>query len=425
MIGTQLLWMSLPFTDSVMIGQLGQEPLAALGICSTFYTFLLVTAIGLLSALNPMISQCFGAREFKKIPGIVQSGMVVALGYSFFIFLALFFAEDVLLLMGQDPRLVKIGSEYLKAISWGVPAQVLFIVFRQYADAIGFPKPVVIMIFIGALTNLVLDYVFIYGWGPIPAMGVAGPGHASSLVNWVLAIGLYFFTKHHHRFKDFGTWNGWKVSTPVIKESLILGTPLAGSMLMEVGYFCGSTWLAGLMGPLETAAHQIALTIASTTFMIPLGLSFAVSVQLGHYAGAGDIEGIRRVAKLGALNTFCIEIINATLLFILAPTIGALYTTDPATQELAAWLLRIAGVFQIFDGLQVLGMHALRGLKDTRIPFFFALFSYWVVGMSLSVTLAFKFKLGISGVWFGMVIALACAALLNLSRLRRLTLDLR
>jgi multidrug resistance protein, MATE family len=418
---TQMLLMSTVVVDTIMVGRLGTRELAALGISSTYYTFLFVVAIGILTAVNPLISHAHGAEKHERIPHIVHHGLVLALICAAINWLLLSTSPTMLLLLRQDPELVALGDKYLRALGWGLPGLMIFIVLRQYADAIGFPKPAVILMTMAFFVNWLLDYLWIHGnWG-FPALGVAGAGYATSLVNTLLALGLLCFTKWHPRFRSYHLWKKPVFEKDLFSKLLKLGIPMAGGMLTEVGYFCGSTWIAGIIGTVPLAAHQVALNVASFTFMIPLGLAFAASVRVGHFIGAKKLQSAREVGFMGFGLALGIEIINVGVMFFFAPQIASLYIQDPATHDLAVLLLRTGALFQIFDGLQVVGMHSLRGLQDTQIPFFNTVLAYWLIGGPISWWLAFHSTLGVQGIWVGMIISLLFAAILHLWRFEKLS----
>ncbi|NBT58360.1 MATE family efflux transporter [bacterium] len=419
MVLTQLLWMTMPVVDNMMVGHLGTEALAGMAIATTYYWLLQLVCLGILSAVNPLIAHAFGRSQTHEFRKMIQSGLVLSGALSVLMAAVLYFGEPILLFLGQKPELVLIANQYLKAIIWGVPFHLAFIVFRQFFDSVEDPKPTIVMVIFGACLNAFLDWSLIYGEFGFPSLGVAGAGFATAFTQGVLCFGLGSYLGLSPKYQALQITKRLEVSWHVIREMIGIGLPSSGSMLSEMIYFSGSTLIMGLLGTAAVASHQIALNVASATFMIPLGVSFAVSVRVGGFAGRKDWIGVTRVGKAGLVLCLGLAFLNASLLLVFAETIVKLYNSDPEIKLLAKKLVRIAGVFQFFDGLQVVGIYILRGLKDTRIPFLNTLFSYGVIGMSVSVGLAFGLNQGPVGFWLGMILALGIAAALHQLRFRR------
>lgn len=420
MVATQVLWMTMPIVDNMMVGKLGAIPLAAMAIATTYYWLLQLLCFGILSTVNPLVAHAFGGGKISEMRKILQSALFLALLLSLGMSFALVVGKTALAHLGQDPNLLVISQEYLSRIVLGVPFHLSFIVFRQFCDALENPKPTIILVFGGAILNATLDYLLIYGNGGFPAMGVAGAGMATSLAQMFLCLGLVSYLIFTKKYRTFELFKKVDVQRGPIKEMLRLGLPSSGAMLAEMVYFSGSTLLMGLLGTLEVAAHQIALNVASATFMIPLGVSIAVSVRIGLGAGKRDFRAVDLAGRVGFFICLILGVMNAGFLVLFAEDIVHLYSQDLAVVEMARALIVIAGVFQIFDGLQVLGIYALRGIKDTRIPFLNTLISYALVGMGLSVWLSFYRNQGPMGFWTGMVVALAVAAFLHQRRFKKL-----
>ena len=421
MILAQLLWMTMPVVDNMMVGGLGAEALASMAIATTYYWLLQLVCLGIISSLNPLVSHAFGGNQHGAFRGFIQSGLVLSVGLAFLMMASLMLGNKALGLLGQPPNLLIGASQYLNAVVWAVPFQLCFMVFRQFLDSVEDPKPTIVLVFVGALLNAVCDYLLIYGKGGFPRLELAGAGYATALTQSFLCLGLLAYLSRSKKHRGLQLWKKNEVRGETMREMLRLGLPSSGAMLAEMAYFSGSTLIMGLLGTTEVAAHQIALNIASVTFMVPLGVSFAASVRIGGYCGKKDALGVRKAGRVGLIVCLALAVFNATLLLIFAPYIVRLYRAGHEVSELAIRLVRIAGLFQIFDGLQVLGIHSLRGIKDTRVPFFNTLFSYAIIGMGLSLVLTFHYQLGPVGFWTGMIVALAVAAVLHHKRFYLLT----
>jgi len=412
MVVTQLLWMSMPVVDNIMVGSLGGDALAALAIAGAYFTFFLVGMIGVISAINPMVSQAHGAKDYALIPKIVHQGLISAFILSTAMVVGLSFSNRILLLLGQPEHLVRLGSEYLHAMAFGVPFQALFICLRQFCDGVEDPKPTIVMVFLASILNIPFDYVLIHGAYGFPKLGVAGAGVATSTLNAFLALGLLAYTFKSKKYKAYFVWKNFHFSKSLFHEIWRVGGPSAGTFLAEVGYFASSTLLVGLLGASEVASHQIALNIASVSFMIPMGLGFAVSVRVGHYVGMKKQNEVQVPWSIGMVMALIISIGAALLFYFGGEYLVRIYTSDPAIVILGTKLLKIAGIFQVFDALQAMGVQSLKGLKDTKLPFLYTMISYWIVGMGVSVYCGFHLLWGPEGVWFGMVVSLLLVAVL-------------
>lgn len=412
MVVTQLLWMSMPVVDNIMVGSLGGEPLAALAIAGAYFTFWLMTIIGVLSAVNPMVSQAHGAKDYSLIVRTVHQGLFVSILMAAMMLLGFTVSKPVLLFLGQPSPLVEIAGEYLFALAFGIPFQALFYCLRQFCDGVEDPKPTIILVFIASVMNVGLDYTFIHGHYGFPKMGVAGAGAATSIANVFLALGLIAYTAFSKKYKAYYIWKDIHFSKDLFKEVFRIGLPSAGIFLAEVGYFASSTLLVGIMGASQVASHQIALNIASVSFMVSMGLGFATSVRVGHYVGMGKEKDVRVPWSIGMWSAFIFSVFSALLFYFGGRYLILIYTHDETVVALGVKLLKIAGLFQIFDAIQCLGVQSLKGLKDTKIPFLYTMISYWIVGMGVSVYCGFYLLWGPEGVWAGMVISLILVALL-------------
>lgn len=417
-MGAQLLWLSMVFVDNIMVGRLGQDPLASMAMASTLFSFLYVSSMGVLSALSPIISHAFGAGQQDTIATTVRQGIRLSVLLSLVIILVFFQSHAILGFLGQKEHLLGDARSYLIALAWGVPAQVGFICLRQFSEAISDTKASFIIVAIGASLNVPLDYALIFGkWG-LPELGVVGAGYATSTLSWVMLISMVVYMGLSRKYQAYGIWKGpFRTDWGTIREIIRIGVPTSGGMVAEMAFFGGTTLMMGTIGSQALASHQIALNAAAFMFMLPLGLSIGVAIRLGQLRGANDVLGVRVASRASLLITLGTQCIPASLFLLYPEPIARLYTSDPELLGLACYLLQIGGIFQIFDGLQVVGIAALRGLKDTRIPFINTLISFWLVGAPFGMWLTFSKGVGPSGLWFGMMGGLALASALHWGRL--------
>lgn len=421
-MGAQCLMLSMVFVDNVMVGHLGPEPLGAMAMASVVYGIFFVTSIGLMSALSPLISQAFGAKDFDKVGFYFRQGLYVAGFCAAAAILLITQSDHLLALLGQKAKLIPIARTFLRAIAWGTPAQMAYVCIRQYTEGTSDTPPSIITVGIGTIINALLDYGLIFGnWG-FPKLGVAGSGYATASVQWAMALAMFGYVSVSPKYLRYRFWKGsFAFDWTAIKEIFGLGLPLAGGMISEVAFFGGSTLVMGTIGTRELAAHQIAMNAASFTFMIPLGLAIAAAIRIGQLTGMKNLEQVRVAGQVSLRLTVLLQLISASC-FILMPTlISRMYTSSVDIIALSTRFLVVAGIFQIFDGLQVMGINLLKGISDTRRPFINSFVSYWVVGAPSALALTFPLKIGPTGLWYGMLVGLASASLLHWLRFRALT----
>lgn len=418
-IVSQLGQVGMNTTDTIMVGPLGGEALAAAGLGSALHFFSVMLCTGVIIGVSPLISQAFGAGRVDHCRGLLVQGLWLALGLAIPVTAVSFFGHELALWLGQDPGVAGLAGEYLTALAWGVAPVFLFMAFRQYLEGIGVALPVTLITFLGLGLNVVCNWALIHGVpGLIPALGVAGSGWATTLVRWVMLLAVVLYLLRRPEFRPFGGI----LSRPdlgTLRRILRLGLPVGGQVGMEVGLFSFSAVMMGWLGTLPLGAHQVTLNIASTTFMVAMGTSLAGSIRVGQQLGAGDGAGVRRAA----LGTYLLSVgfmsCCALIFFFWSHELIGLYTSDAGIVELGAKLLLVAALFQVFDGAQVAGTAVLRGLGDTRIPMLLAGLGYWVVGMPVGYLLGFHTALGPIGVWAGLSTGLAVVGVLLVLRVRR------
>jgi MATE family multidrug resistance protein len=417
-IVSQLGQVGMNAADTIMVGPLGPRSLAAAGLGSAIHFFGIVCCTGVLVGLSPLVSQAFGAGDTRRCRHFVVQGLWLAIALSVPVIALSLAGERIALLFGQDPAVSELTGGYMAALAWGVTPFFLFIAFRQYLEGMGRVHVPMLITFLGLAVNVAANRIFIYGFGDaVPAMGVAGSGVATSIVRWsmLLAIAGYTMTRPRvrlHRHEPLGP------DRAALREVLGIGLPIGGQFGLEVGLFSFAAVMMGWLGPLELAAHQVTINIASTTFMVALGVSMAGSIRVGQHIGARRPRRMRRAALATWL--LAVGFMGACALgFLAAPhALIGLYTGDPGILDLGRRLLLVAAAFQVFDGAQVAGMSILRGAAETRVPALIAAIGYWGLGLPAGYLLAFPAGLGPEGVWLGLTVGLAAAALLLAIRVR-------
>lgn len=424
-VAAQLAQISMGFVDTVMVGRLGQEALAGVALGNTTFFFCLIVCLGVIQAVGPMVSQAYGAGAHAPIERSVRQGLWLGVVLAVPAVLLLWNVAPVLRAIGQPESAVVGAQGYLRAIAGGFLPALWFMALRSFVEGLARPLPVTIITFGGVALNVGANYVLMFGAWKVPALGLVGTGWASTIVFWFLFLALALFVVRVEPFARYRIFRGLRTpDLAYFRELVRIGWPIGVSSGIESGLFVITALLMGMLGTTPLAAHQIALQCAAFTFMVPLGVGIAGSVRVGQAAGRGQAAAARRAgyAAMALAGSF---MLGAAVLFWTAPAfIVGLYidASVPGNADVAALavtLLGIAAVFQVFDGVQVAAMGALRGLKDTRVPMLIAFATYWGVGLSTGYVLGFALGWGPEGLWWGLVVGLAAAALLLGGRFRR------
>lgn len=410
----QIAGVGMSFVDTVMAGRLGALALAALPIGGAIWMTGVMFAIGILLALNPAVAQLDGAGKYRQVGVVTRQAIWIALGLSVLLLLFMRNVEPVVLWLGIDPQIRPVALGYLDAISWGVPAICLQLVLRYFSEGTGHTQPTMYIGFLGVAANIPLNYIFMYGKLGMPELGAVGCGYATAIVLWLQLLLLWIYTAKHSHFRRFQLYSGFdKPDWGEIRELIRVGLPIAVMISVEGSLFVAAALMIGRLGAVPTAAHGIAINFSSLLFMIPLGLAGAITTRVGNAIGRADPASARYVGINGFVLGLGFQIISATVMFLFAEQIVAMYgNTNPDVSQLAASLIRLAAIFQLSDGVQVCAAGGLRGLKDTKIPMIYTVIAYWAVGMTLAYYLTFTQNMGPAGMWIGMIAGLSVAAML-------------
>lgn len=411
--------------DSIMVGRVSPADLAAVALGNVYFFAAVVFGMGVLFALDPVVSQALGAGDEEGVARGAQRGVVLALGLTVMATLLLLPAEPILGALRQPPEVVPIAAGYAKASIAGVLPFYLYIVQRQVLQAMGRLAPVLAAMLVANLANVLFNWVLVFGNLGAPPMGAVGSGWASSASRLVMAGSLALFAWPRLRGYLRPMRPGVLRWTP-ISRMLRIGAPTGVQLQLEFGAFAGAGLAMGLLGTVAVAGHQVALNLASLTFMVPVGVAQAAAVLVGRAVGREDPWAARRAAGAGILVGAAFMTLTALAFLTLPEPLARMYSPDAAVIALGASLLPIAGLFQVADGIQVVSAAALRGIGDTRVPMLVNLFGFWGVGLPVGLLLAFRAGLGPRGVWWGLALGLVVVAVLLLRRVRvRFGRDLR
>lgn len=415
----QVAVFSMNFVDTVMAGRLPNRDiaLAALGIGGAVWSSALMFVIGTLMAVQPSVAQLDGAQKRDEAAYQTRQALWIALALGVPFWLLCRFSEPLLELFRIDPLIIPHAVGYLKALSWGAPGLCLVFLLRYFSEGTGYTRPTMLYGVAGALLNIPINYVLMFGKLGFPALGTVGCGYATSIVIWLQFLFLLSFIALHRHYRPFSLLS--RIDPPdltAIFGLLRVGLPIAVAIAVEGSLFVGAALLIGQLGPLQAAAHLIAINFSALVFMVPVGLSSAIAIRVGNALGRGEPEAAQYAGRIGLLIVLGTQTVSAVLMFFFPEWVVRLYTEDVAVGALAVSLLFYAAIFQYPDGVQMVMAGALRGYKDTRVPMFYTMIAYWIVGMTLGYSLTFHFGMGPAGMWVGMIAGLSVAAALMLRR---------
>ena len=413
------------FVDNVIAGHHGTQTLAAVTIGTALLWLPMMVPIGTLISLTASVSQLNGAGRRDEIGPLFRQALWLGLGLGVLMFAFLSLIPYALAPFGIAADIIPGARDFLHGIRWGVPALTFWFCMRYLSEGMHWTLPTMLLGFGGLLLLAPLGYVFTFGAFGVPEMGAGGLGLASAIMMWAQAIAFAVYLWNAKRFAHLKLFERFDPpQRKPIGDLLRTGLPIGITVLMEGGLFIATALLIARLGAVPAAAHQIAINVSALCFMIPMGVAEATTVRVGHALGVGDPHAIRRAAHAGYVIVLATQALSATALLLGHDAVVALYTRDLAVAALAGNLLLFAAAFQFPDGIQVLSAGALRGLKDTRVPMWLAVLSYWGLGMPLGAWLGLGLGWGPQGMWLGLILGLTAAAVLMATRFQRSSLRL-
>ncbi|HET6654818.1 MAG TPA: MATE family efflux transporter [Gammaproteobacteria bacterium] len=410
----------MQFTDTLMAGRLSTETLAGVAVGGTIWVPVMLFSMGLLMALSPTVAHLVGAGDERAVGSEVRQTLWLSQIVGWLGFVLLREAGPAFIWLGVAAPVVPAAQAYLNGIAWGLPGMCLFFVLRFTSEGIGHTRPLLYVAFGGLAANVVADYGLMYGaWG-LPRLGAYGCGLATAICIWLMFAILLVYVLRSRRYRPLAIFKhfDWPRRGP-LTALVRLGLPIGVSVFMEVSLFAAIALIMGTLGTQIVAAHQIAVNFAATMFMVPLGVSMAITVRVGQARGRGDAAGARRIGVLGIGLCMAFMAISALAMTLFPAIIAGWYTDNAPVRDIAIGLLGMAAIFQISDGLQVSAAGVLRGYKDTHIPMWMTVLAYWCVGFPLAWLIGVYWQLGPRAVWGGFIGGLSVAAvLLNVRFLR-------
>jgi len=408
--------------DNIMVGRLGAAPLAAVSLGNSFVFIAFSLGIGFSLAITPLIAEADGEGDIEKGRNYFQHGLILCTVLGLSMFLMLVLATPILNYMNQPAEVVELAIPYLNIVAFSMIPLMIFQAFKQFTDGLSQTKYGMQATLIANIVNVVLNFLLIYGIWIFPRLEIKGAALGTLFSRFAMLIFIIVIMNSKEKFKAyFKALNFSEIKKSILKKIINLGFPTAMQMLFEVGIFTAAIWLAGTIGTIDQAANQIALNLASMTFMIAVGLGVTATIRVGNQKGLQKFSDLRRISFSIFLQVFIIEFFFAIGFILLKDLLPWIYIDNILVVKTAASLLLIAGLFQLSDGFQVVVLGALRGLQDVKIPTFLTFIAYWVVGFPISYILGKILNWGSQGIWIGLLAGLTTSAVLLFIRFNYLT----
>jgi len=418
----QLGHIMLGVTDSIMVGRVGADQLAASSLVNGLVWLVVVFGFGLTLALTPLTAIERGKGRQSECGVILRQGLIVNVLFAILLVIVLYFLSDLIRFLNQPEEVADLAVSYGKIVAFSIFPFMIFGAYRQFIEGLSFMKPAMYVLLITNAINVFANWIFIYGNLGSPAYGLDGAGYATVVSRTFMALVLITYVLKAKVLKPFDpSFRFKRIDFKVMKEIIRIGIPRGFQHCFEGGAFAFCAIMIGWLGSRELAAHQIALSLASITFMLITGLSSATTVRIGFAFGQQDMPRIRKAGFSSLTLTILVMTIFALSFIALRNYLPLIFINDPHVVSITATLLIIAAIFQISDGSQAVGLGMLRGIKDVKIPTFYTLIAYWIIGLPVGYLLGFHFDYGVNGIWFGFVAGLTTAALLLIQRFNKQT----
>lgn len=409
----QLGHVMVGLVDNLMIGRLGAAPLAAVSLGNALVFIAMSMGIGFSFAITPLIAEADGADDLEGGRSYFHHGLILSTINGLLLFILLLIAKPLLYYLDQPEEVVELAIPYLNIVALSMLPLMAFQAFKQFADGLSQTKYAMYATLLANIVNVVFNYLLIYGVWIFPRLELEGAAWGTLISRFFMLWFVWEILRRKSKFIEYFKWSKKEmIKWSIFKRILSLGFPTALQMLFEVAIFTGTIFLAGNLGTNPQAANQIALNLASMTFMIAVGLGVTATIRVGNQVGLKQYRELRRIGYSIFLLVFLIEAVFALLFILLKDILPVFYIDNVEVISLAAQLLIIAALFQLSDGVQVVILGALRGLQDVKIPTLICFISYWVIGFPVSFYFGQEEQLGSMGIWLGLLAGLTSSALL-------------
>ncbi len=415
---TQFAQAGLGLIDTIMAGQFSPTDLAAIAVGVGLWLPVMLLFSGIMIATTPLVAEANGARTPEKIATIARQSLWVAFILGWIACLILQLAPLLLPLLGVPESLQPKAGLFLHAIGFGMPAVTMYAALRGYSEALGYPRPVTVISLLALVVLVPLNLIFMYGLGPLPELGSAGCGFATAILQWLMFITLALYISKSSAYQSTQIFTHWEpIDRYWMKRILMLGLPIGLAIFFEVSIFSTAAIVISPLGETLVAAHQIAMSVTSQLFMIPMSLAIALTIRIGTYYGEKNWAAMRRVQYLGLITATLLAFMTMSFMWLFRPEIISIYTSDVDVAQVAMYLLLFAIAYQLMDAWQISAAGCLRGMQDTKGPMWITMLAYWVIAFPVGVYFSRFGSMGAAGVWVGLIVGLSVACVLLLIRL--------
>lgn len=423
------------FVDNIMVGQLGTAELAAVSLGNGFMFIAMSLGIGFSTAITPLVAEADAEDNFIQGKSSFKHGLFLCSILGAFLVLAIYLGKPLIYAMGQPPEVVALAIPYLNLVAISLFPLIVFQAFKQFSDGLSLTRYPMYATILANVINVVLNYMFIFGKFGAPELGIMGAAIGTLVSRVIMVLFLWFLLYKDKKAQPFVVRiKLFELSKKMLLKVAKLGVPSALQMFFEVGIFTGAIWLSGILGKNPQAANQIALNLASMTFMVAMGFSVAVMIRVSNQKGLQRFDELRRIAFSIFLLSTIMAIVFAIFFFIFYTALPKIYldygnlaelADNTEVASIASTLLLIAAVFQISDTVQVVALGALRGMQDVLIPTVITFIAYWLVGFPISYYLGLYTEYGSSGIWLGLLAGLTVSGVLLFMRFNYLSKKLK
>jgi MATE family multidrug resistance protein len=412
---SQIGHMAVHIADSIIVGQFaGTTQLAAVSLVNSLFNIIMVVGLGLSYGLTPLIAKQNGSKNFSECGNLLSNSLIINLTAALFLYALLHFGTLAAIdHLGQSPEVVAYAKPYLAYLSFSIIPLMIFQTFKQFTEGLGFTLQAMLISIFGNVLNIIIGVILVKGMFGIQPMGVKGVGISTLIDRSLMALVMMFYVLRSKNFvaylKNFSLLAIDKLRSLQI---LKIGAPVAMQYIFEISAFSGAAVLIGTIGAAPQAAHQIAITMAALTYMIASGIASSATIKTGNYLGQQKYTELRHSAIASYHVVIAFMSITALIFVFGNTTLPFIYTSDLNVVAIAAQLFIIVGIFQLFDGTQVVGLGVLRGVGDVNIPTAITFLSYWIIGIPLGYLLGIHLKIGVKGIWYGLTLGLLTASIL-------------
>jgi len=409
----QLGFIMMGVVDSLMVGVMGPVPLAAASLGNSLTLLIFIVGIGVSFAVTPLVAISVGAKKFTECGIYFRQSLLVNVTFGLILMTVTIVCSELIIYFDQPVEVIAIAKSYTKILGLSAIPMMLFQTYKQFIEGLSIMKPAMIITILANIVNAFTNWILIFGNLGFPALGLDGAGWATFSSRLFMAAGLMIYVMNKQFFKQYDVSFHFKnINIPVIKKILSLGFPSGIQYFFEVGAFAFAVLMIGWLGTNQLAAHQIAINLASISFMVVLGLSTAGSIRVGNAVGEQNVKGVRQAGFTTIFIAICFMAMSGLVFIVFRNLLPMLYIENEAVVKIASSLLVIAALFQLSDGVQAVGIGILRGLTDVKIPTAITFIAYWVVGLPTGYLLGFNLGYDVEGVWVGLLAGLTTSAVL-------------